>query len=104
MGDGGFGNPTFLALVFPLTRGKRIEGKRIGFLLRTAKNRTLYHPAPPRTGKRGVPRKDGERFSLSAPTTHGLPDQEWAGDDDQGRACRLPAGTICTSRSTARLR
>src|SRR6185437_15845403 len=58
-------------------------------LLRTAKNRTLYHPAPPRTGKRGAPKKDGERFSLSDPTTHGTPDQEWAGDDGEGRACQV---------------
>jgi hypothetical protein len=84
LGDGGFGNPTFLSLVYSLP-----QGERMSLLLRTAKNRTLYRPAPPRTGKKGAPRKDGGRFALAAPETHGAPDQEWAGTDDEGRACEV---------------
>ena len=78
--DGGFGNPTFLALVAHLPQGK---------LLRTAKNRTLYRPAPPRTGKKGAPKKDGDAFALPDATTHGTPDEEWAGTDDEGHTCEV---------------
>jgi hypothetical protein len=31
-------------------------------LLRVKSNRVFYRPAPPKTGKRGAPRKDGERW------------------------------------------
>lgn len=78
--DGGFGNPTFLARVHHLPQGK---------LLRTAKNRTLYRPAPPRTGRRGAPRKDGDRFCLSDPATHGTADAQWSGIAEEGRACEV---------------
>lgn len=73
--DGGFGNPGFLSGVYRLPQGK---------LLRLAKNRTLYRPAPARTGRRGAPRKDGAAFSLPDAATQGVPDQEWAGQDEQG--------------------
>ena len=56
--DGGFGNPAFLNLVHALPQGK---------LLRVAKNRIFYRPAPARTGGRGAPRKDGPRLSLCDP-------------------------------------
>lgn len=82
--DGGFGNPTFLSLVHHLPLGERIN-----LLLRTAKNRTLYRPAPPRTGRRGAPRKDGAPFAMQKAATHGTPDQEWAGTDGEGRACEV---------------
>lgn len=54
-------------------------------LLRTRRDRVLYFPAPPPTGKRGAPRKDGPRFQGSDPTTHGTPDGHWAGPDAQGQ-------------------
>jgi len=55
-------------------------------LLRAKRTAVLYRPAPPRTGKRGAPRKDGPRFQGSAPATHGAPDAQWAGTDARGQA------------------
>lgn len=54
-------------------------------LLRTRRDRVLHRPAPPPTGRRGAPRKDGERFQGSDPATHGEPDGHWDGADAQGR-------------------
>ncbi len=50
-------------------------------LLRTTRDRVLDRPAPPRTGKRGAPKKDGLRFKGSTPSTHGTPDATWGGVD-----------------------
>ncbi len=55
-------------------------------LLRAKRTAVLYHPAPPPTGKRGAPRKDGPRFQGSDPTTHGAPDATWTGEDGRGQA------------------
>lgn len=55
-------------------------------LLRAKRTAVLYRPAPPPTGQRGAPRKDGARFQGSAPTTHGAPDAQWAGADAHGQA------------------
>lgn len=54
-------------------------------LLRVKCNRVFYRPAPPPTGKPGAPRKDGERFQCKDPATHGPPDEQWQGEDEQGR-------------------
>lgn len=55
-------------------------------LLRAKRTAVLYRPAPPRTGKRGRPRRDGARFQGSDPATHGPPDAEWQGADARGQA------------------
>src|SRR3954451_14256997 len=55
-------------------------------LLRAERTAVLYRPAPPRTGKRGAPRKDGARFQGSDPATHGEPDAQWQGTDARGQA------------------
>ena len=55
-------------------------------LLRAKRTAVLYRPAPPRTGKRGAPKKDGPRFQGSDPTTHGEPDARWSGTDARGQA------------------
>lgn len=74
--DGGFGNAPFLleSQDVPLTR-----------VVRIANNRVFYRPAPPPTGQRGAPRKDGDRFALADPSTHGQPDQEFHGVDALGQ-------------------
>lgn len=54
--------------------------------LRAKRTAVLYRPAPPPTGQRGAPRKDGARFQGSDPTTHGVPDAQWAGADARGQA------------------
>ncbi len=58
-------------------------------LIRARRDRVLYRPPPPRSGKRGAPRKDGDRFQGSAPATHGPPSDDWTGVDAQGRPVQL---------------
>ena len=60
-------------------------------LIRLAKKRVLYRPAPARTGKRGAPCKDGPRFKCDAPQTHGPPDRVWEGQDEKGYPLRVEA-------------
>lgn len=43
-------------------------------LIRLAKNRVLYRPAPPRTLKKGRPKKHGDAFKGDKPQTHAEPD------------------------------
>ena len=58
-------------------------------LLRVKRNRVFYRPAPASTGKRGAPRKDGERFQCSDPSTHGPCDEHWQGTNEQGHAIEV---------------
>jgi hypothetical protein len=52
-------------------------------------NRCFYKPAPPHTGKKGAPRKDGAKLKLSDPSTHINPDGTWEGTDLKGHPVRL---------------
>ena len=74
-GDGYYGSAAFVALC---------TGLPCSLLARFAKNRILYRPAPPPTGKRGAPRKDGSPFKGADPSTHQAPEEEWEGADEQG--------------------
>jgi hypothetical protein len=74
LGDGYYGSAAFVALSI---------GIPCDMLLRFAKNRVLYGPAPPRTGKPGAPKKDGAAFKCSDPTTHPIPDGCWEGEDEK---------------------
>jgi len=76
LGDGYYGSATFL------NQTKEIPCDK---LLRLAKNRTLYRPAPPRTHKKGAPKKDGSLFACGQPQTHGTPDQQWSGQDERDK-------------------
>src|SRR5262249_42581027 len=58
-------------------------------VIRARCDRVLYRLAPPATGKRGAPRKDGARFQGSDPSSHGRPDDDWSGADAQGRPVRV---------------
>ena len=80
--DGSFGNAAFMQLAGKIPMGK---------LMRTAKNRTFYRPAPNSTekGKRGRPRLDGELFSLNKPETWGPPDDSWEGTDHDGHQIKV---------------
>ena len=80
--DRGYGNAPFLRESSEVACDK---------LIRLAKNRVLYRPAPPRTGKRGAPCKDGPRFKCDAPETHGPPDRVWEGQDEKGHRILIKA-------------
>jgi hypothetical protein len=54
-------------------------------LIRLKRNRKLYRPAPPRTGKRGAPCKHGALFQGTRPETQGPADAEWEGVDEHGK-------------------
>jgi hypothetical protein len=57
--------------------------------IRARRDQVLYRPAPPRTGRSGRPRCDGERFQGCDPTTHGTPDGTWSGTDVDDRPISL---------------
>jgi hypothetical protein len=60
-----------------------------GTLIRLKSNRCLYRSAPPKTGKRGGPRKDGDKLRPDAHATHDNPDGQWEGTDQHERPVQL---------------
>jgi hypothetical protein len=58
-------------------------------LIRARCDQVLYREAPPPTGKRGAPRKDGARFKGSDTPTHGRPDSDWTGMDAHNRMVQV---------------
>jgi len=60
-----------------------------GTLIRLKGNRCLYRAAPPPTGKKGAPRKDGDKLRPDDPTTHAQPDGQWEDEDARGRLIQL---------------
>lgn len=60
-------------------------------LLRVKRNRVFYRRPPAPTGKRGAPRKHGERFQCSDPCTQGDPDETWQGEDEKGQSVQVSA-------------
>jgi hypothetical protein len=80
LGDGYYGSVTFLLLLANLP---------CDVLLRFAKNRVVFRPAPPRTGKAGAPKKDGARFACHEEDTHGAPDAFWQGATADGQAVQV---------------
>jgi hypothetical protein len=65
------------------------EGLPFDKLLRLKRKRVLYRPAPAPTGKRGAPRKDGERFQCGDPSTYEKADGQWQGRDAKGRSVEI---------------
>ena len=76
LGDGYYGGVLFLTQTQTVACDK---------LLRLTKNRNLYRPAPPPSGKRGGPKKDGARFQPQNAATQGQPDATWSGVDTSGK-------------------
>ncbi|HVB25627.1 MAG TPA: transposase [Ktedonobacteraceae bacterium] len=60
-----------------------------GTLVRLKGIRCFYRAAPPATGKRGAPRKDGAKLQPDDPATHGNLDGTWQGQDAAGRPIQL---------------
>ncbi|HET8851895.1 MAG TPA: transposase, partial [Ktedonobacteraceae bacterium] len=65
------------------------EGLPFDKLLRLKRKRVLYRPAPAPTGKRGAPRKDGERFQCGNPSTYGEASGSWQGSDATGHPIEI---------------
>lgn len=65
------------------------EGLPFDKLLRLKRKRVLYRAAPAPTGKRGAPRKDGERFQCGEPSTYGEACGTWQGSDAKGRPVQI---------------
>lgn len=82
VGDGHYGSAAWVAATADLPCDQLVRAKG---------DRVLYRPAPPRTGKRGAPKKDGPRFKGSDPATHGAPDAAWSGLDAAGQ----PVSVTC---------
>jgi len=59
----------------------QLSGLPVDILGRLKCNQVFYKPAPPHTGKRGQPRKDGARLKLDDPCTQESPDGMWQGTD-----------------------
>ena len=58
-----------------------LSGLDCDALGRLKSNQAFYKPAPPHTGKKGRPCKDGEKLKLDDPSTHQHPDGTWEGTD-----------------------
>lgn len=58
---------------------------RLDKLLCIKSNLVFYRPAPPPTGKRGAPFKDGLRFKCNDTSTHEEAAESWAGLDELGQ-------------------
>jgi hypothetical protein len=65
------------------------RGLGANVLCRLKRKRTFYRPAPPPTGKRGTPRKDGDRLQVGNPSTYGTPDGQFQGEDAKGRPVEI---------------
>ena len=76
LGDGYYGGVTFL---------QQMKDVDCDALLRLAKNRVLYRAAPPPSGGRGAPKKDGVRFQPQEAASHGEPNACWSGTDRKGK-------------------
>ena len=63
----------------------RCSALGINTLIRLKTNRCLYRPAPAPTGKKGSPRKDGDKLQPKDVTTHDPADGSWKGSDDKDR-------------------
>ncbi len=61
------------------------SGLGIGTLGRLKNNRCLYRVSAAPTGKKGAPRKDGEKLQPKDATTHADPDGTWKGTDGKER-------------------
>ena len=62
----------------------QLSAMAIDVLARLKSNQCFYQPAPPHTGKKGAPRKDGAKLKLDDPATQTHPDQTYDVTDEEG--------------------
>jgi hypothetical protein len=62
----------------------QLSALAVDVLGRLKSNQCFYKPAPPHTGKKGAPRKDGARLKLDNPSTQSHPDESYHVTDEKG--------------------
>lgn len=67
----------------------RCSALQVNVLGRLKSNRCFYRAAPPATGKRGSPRKDGAKWQPKDATTHSNADGVWKGTDAKERPVEI---------------
>ena len=67
----------------------RCSALQVNVLGRIKSNRCFYRAAPPPTGKRGAPRKDGAKLQPKESTTHSKEDGTWKGTDAKERSVEV---------------
>ena len=67
----------------------QLTGMAVDALGRLKRNQCFYKPAPPCTGKKGQPRKDGAKLKLDDPSTHLNPDGIYEVTDEKGHAVSI---------------
>ena len=80
IGDRYYGSAEFISF---------IKDMPCNCLIRIQKHRVFYKPAPPKTSKRGRPRKHGDIFKCSDQSTQGEPDQVSVYTDETGKECKV---------------
>ena len=80
--DRSYGNAPFLRASWEVACDK---------LIRLAKNRVLYRPAPARTGKRGAPRPRWPALQMRRARDARSPDRVWEGQDQKGHRLQVEA-------------
>jgi hypothetical protein len=67
----------------------QLSGLALDALGRLKSNQCFYKPAPPHTGKKGAPRKDGAKLKLDDPSTQQSPDGIWDATDGKGHPVQI---------------
>lgn len=62
----------------------QLSAMAVDALGRLKSNQCFYKPAPPHTGKKGAPRKDGAKLKLDNPSTQSHPDGSYEVTDEKG--------------------
>jgi hypothetical protein len=67
----------------------KLSGLACDALGRLKSNQAFYKPAPPHTGKKGQPRKDGEKLKLDDTSTQKNFNGTWEGNDAKGHSVQI---------------
>jgi hypothetical protein len=67
----------------------QLSSMALDALVRLKSNQCFYKPAPPHTGQKGAPRKDGAKLKLDNPSTQSHPDQIYEVTDEKGHAVSI---------------